>query len=382
MTDLARLSVSLTKHGAHKLATLLKNAPADNLLKHLNGTIKNVQIDNVQAQKNLSAQNGVVPAVWTSVQAMGDEAIDSLVLLAIIFSHKKLIDAMAKSSTGSHVGTILRGGHLKGKEFTNFSHILEQLGFVVAQSSEKVSYDLSKLFAPKFGLLAEAIIGHKLVTAGWLKNNSVADEALALNLHRTLSSTEAGFRVWLKGEKEKPKNSPTNMMVEDEEFFTTASDVSIVSSFTFTPGHRPRPEGSVDVKSPTARITAELLHNKIQNNLYDFLKKRYGKDNVGTEVNTGDGTAIDVVLRHGEEFWFYEIKTALSVKATIRQALPQLLEYAYWPNTNKASRLIIVSHLPAKPITERYLKTLRERFGIPISYQHFCLNSNVLINNL
>lgn len=382
MTSLSNLSVSLTKHGAHKIATLLKKTAAETLLNHLDGSIETVNIDRTQAQKNLSAENGRVPAIWGRVQKLGDSAIDSLVLLAIVFSHNKLIDVMLRSSTGYKVGTITRGVHLTGKEFTNFSHTLDQLGFVTAQSYKEVSYDLSNLFVVQFGPLAEAIIEHKLTTAGWGRSNLVADEAVRLGFHKALSIPESEFRSWLKGPLYTASVTVASLPVEDEEFFASASDAPVVSSFKFTPGHTPRVEGSIDIKAPANKVTAEFLHNKIQNSLYTFLENSHGKGCVGTEVGTGDGTSIDVVLKKGRSFWFYEIKTALSVKASIRQALPQLLEYAYWPDVTKAERLIIVSHLPAKPITESYLKTLRERFGIPIYYQCFCLDSNTLINNL
>jgi hypothetical protein len=378
MTNLSNLSVSLTKHGAHKIATLLKSVPANTLLTKLNGSVKNVYIDHIQAQKNLSAQSGKVPSVWSSVQALGPDAIDALTLFAIIFSHKKLIDAMTQSSTAPCVGTIKRNEHLSGKEFTNFSHTLTQLGFATNHNTHTVSYDLKKLFDPKFGLLAAEILNHKLSTAGWQKKNTVEEEATNLELHLALSIPEQDLRDWLTGTPPKPKKHGAGLPIEDEAFFSSASDAPAVSPFKFTPGHTLRPEGSINIKTPTDKITAELLHNKIQNNLYLHLEKKHGKGNVGTEVSTGDGTSIDVALKNGEEYWFYEIKTAQSVKATIRQALPQLLEYSYWPDTTKAARLIIVSHLPAQPITESYLLTLRTRFNIPIYYQQFCIASNTL----
>jgi hypothetical protein len=378
MTNLSNLSVSLTKHGAHKISTLLKNVPAKALLTNLNGSVKNVYIDHIQAQKNLSAQSGKVPSVWSNVQALGPDAIDALTLFAIIFSHKKLITAMTESSTAPYIGTIKRNDHLSGKEFTNFSHTLTQLGFATNHNTHTVSYDINKLFDPKFGPLAAEILSHKLTTAGWQKKNTVEEEAAILKLHMALSIPEHFLRDWLTGAPPKPKKIDIGLPIEDEYFFSSASDTAAANPFKFIPGHTPKPEGSINIKTPTNKITAELLHNKIQNNLFLHLEEKYGKGSVGTEVSTGDGTSIDVVLKNGEEYWFYEIKTANSVKATIRQAIPQLLEYSYWPDTTKATRLIIVSHLPPQPITESYLSTLRTRFNIPIYYQQFCMASTTL----
>jgi hypothetical protein len=46
---------------------------------------------------------------------------------------------------------------------------------------------------------------------------------------------------------------------------------------------------------------------------------------------------MDVVVRLGIRYWFYEIKTALSARACIREALAQLLEYSYWPEHRRLS---------------------------------------------
>jgi hypothetical protein len=53
-----------------------------------------------------------------------------------------------------------------------------------------------------------------------------------------------------------------------------------------------------------------------------------------------------VVVRHEREFLFYEIKTAHSPRACLRQALGQLLEYSFWPGSQEAARLIVVGETP------------------------------------
>lgn len=59
-------------------------------------------------------------------------------------------------------------------------------------------------------------------------------------------------------------------------------------------------------------------------------------------------------------------------KACIRQAIPQLLEYAYWDCvSDKVDRLIVVGpvHLSTEAMT--YLTFLREEFSIPIYYETY-----------
>ncbi|NQY33703.1 MAG: hypothetical protein HRT37_01785 [Alteromonadaceae bacterium] len=112
----------------------------------------------------------------------------------------------------------------------------------------------------------------------------------------------------------------------------------------------------------------KLKHNDYQYLLHEELVKIHGKENVGTEVSV-NGTSIDLVVKKNEdEYWFYEIKTASTAKACIRQALGQIFEYSYWPGHQKAKKLIIVG----KPIADKteieYVEYLRKTFDIPIEY--------------
>jgi len=372
MTNLRKLTVSLTKHGAHKIATLLKNYDKDEVLNHLSGSVAGVNIELAQAKKTLSANSrGAVPDVWKKAQVRGNETIDALVLVAIIFSPHKLISAM-KGSTGRRpfAGTITRGKGLEGKAYTNFAHIVEELGYSTEHSADHVNYDLHKLFQISgLNKLVIEILTLKLESVGWDKKNSILDELSKHRLQDVFSVTEARFRNWLStgalndvGDfQEQP---------EDSDYFFDADDTPSSLPFVFRPGHNDKKTGIVTVTPSKKESTATLLHNEIQNSLYAELVSQYGKDNVGAENNTGQGTSIDIVVKTGKSHWFYEIKTAPSVKACIRQALPQLLEYAYWHgNDDRADRLIIVSPLPVTKEAEIYLNFLRKKFHLEIYYE-------------
>ena len=96
-------------------------------------------------------------------------------------------------------------------------------------------------------------------------------------------------------------------------------------------------------------------------------------------VNHSSGTTIDgLATRYDDEVTFYEIKTGSSVRSSIRQALPQLLEYAFWPEEQRADKLIIVSQLPITADAKRYLRFLRKQFKLPISYKQFDLKTGAL----
>lgn len=117
-------------------------------------------------------------------------------------------------------------------------------------------------------------------------------------------------------------------------------------------------------------LNINLKHNILQSALCRHLTSEYGADNVGDEQFTAFGTKIDVVVRRSDtEFWYYEIKTALSPRACLREALGQVMEYAYWPGAREAQRLVICGESLLDGDGEAYLRRLKQRFGLPIDYQ-------------
>lgn len=122
----------------------------------------------------------------------------------------------------------------------------------------------------------------------------------------------------------------------------------------------------------------DLVHNQVQEKILDRLIKVYGNGNVLHEVPTGQGTKIDLVARHGDKFIFYELKTANTAKQCIREALPQLLEYSYYPSDERASKLVILALVDLSQEARSYLKKLKTLFSIPIFYQKFCQETGFL----
>ena len=141
-----------------------------------------------------------------------------------------------------------------------------------------------------------------------------------------------------------------------------------VAPFQFRPGFSPRTP-STKVSLAARELEISLRHNVLQEALCHGLEDEYGAENVGDEQASGVGTSIDVVVRHKEKFHFYEIKTALSPRACLRQALGQLLEYAFWPGAQEASRLVVVGESALDQEGTEYLRTLKERFSLPVEYK-------------
>ena len=142
-------------------------------------------------------------------------------------------------------------------------------------------------------------------------------------------------------------------------------------SFRFKPGCAVKPTGTT-ASVATRQLSIDLRHNELQRSLHQSLVDLYGGDNVGTEIETAGGR-IDVVVMRGEEYWFYEIKTAMSARGCIGEALSQLLEYSFWPGAQIAERLIVVGEPALDEESKSYLARLRERFNLPLEYQQLRL---------
>ncbi|MBT9538121.1 MAG: hypothetical protein IVZ94_08315 [Nitrospirae bacterium] len=157
-----------------------------------------------------------------------------------------------------------------------------------------------------------------------------------------------------------------------EDFFVIPTFLPLRSAiFIFRQGHTQK-KGATESSYEAHSSNIDLVHNRIQTRIYQQLAKKFGKDNVGTELNAGYGSLNDVVIKESNgKFIFYEKKTSYSVRLRIRDALAQLLEYAYYPNRNNATKIVVVSPDAVTKEAQSYLEHLRHRFGIPVYYQRY-----------
>lgn len=116
-------------------------------------------------------------------------------------------------------------------------------------------------------------------------------------------------------------------------------------------------------------INIKLRHSLIQKKLYDNLVLIYGEDNVAVEQYYGLNR-IDVVVKEKEAFYFYEIKTANTARDCIREAIGQLMDYAFFPNIENAKKLFIVGEAPCNADCKKYIDFLKEKFNLPIDYMY------------
>jgi hypothetical protein len=135
-----------------------------------------------------------------------------------------------------------------------------------------------------------------------------------------------------------------------------------------------QPGRSIKKSSTTATLVQQKLdinlrHNEIQQTLSQKLIDHWGEENIREEYPVSTGSKVDIAVRGEDGLWFFEIKTAVSTRLCIRQALGQLLEYAYWPGSPVVKKLVIVGESPLDDEGNEYLETLQHKFGLPIEYE-------------
>ena len=126
-------------------------------------------------------------------------------------------------------------------------------------------------------------------------------------------------------------------------------------------------------------VESRNIHNQLSNALRSYLAQRY-PNSVSREHRSGMGnTRIDMVAKIQGQIIFYEIKSYNNIKACIRDAIGQLMEYSYWPNQNNASKLIVISQkLKGIEEAKAYMENVRALTGLPIYYQYFDLELSTL----
>src|SRR5216683_3412248 len=77
----------------------------------------------------------------------------------------------------------------------------------------------------------------------------------------------------------------------------------------------------------------------------------------------------NAAVNRKRNYWFYEIKIAESARACIREALGQLLEYAFWRAGHAVTPLIIVGEHGLDADARAYLHRLRKKTKLPLQYE-------------
>lgn len=113
-------------------------------------------------------------------------------------------------------------------------------------------------------------------------------------------------------------------------------------------------------------VTCTPEHARMQKKLMEALRAEYPKGKVRRERNY-----VDVSVHTPTELLLFEIKSDLDPRTVIRQALGQLLEYAYHPRNEHAlpPQLVIVGRKPLSPQDADYIEILRKDYNLPLTYR-------------
>ena len=366
MVDLTRLNVSLTKYGAHKIFQIMLNHDPKDVQSHTDDDVLDIHIDPAQVRKNMSiSQSGVVPEYWTKAKAAGEEVLKALVVCAIIHSHHQLIEALSQSKPRLGAGIVIRGRAVDEKVYTNIASVFDKLGYATQHEMQYFEYDLSSVLSlSAFPSLFSEMLKDKLYTAGLEGNEDFLDIATGLGLNDVFGLTKTEYRSWLRTGTLEVDSEENDPVVDSDP--PDSSD-----TLDFVPGHVTRQTSDLTIDGGRTEYRVSQVHNKIQNSLHQHLSQLFGDEAVGTEQSIGTANRVDAVLKTNTDTVFYEIKTSKSARTAIRQAIPQLLEYAYFPENFRASKLVIVA--PAKLDVEAaaYMRFLREKLSLPVWYQFF-----------
>lgn len=152
---------------------------------------------------------------------------------------------------------------------------------------------------------------------------------------------------------------------------------------TFVGGRRSVPAAGAVTSyvSEPREVQMRHLHREISDGLTAFLTGKYGGDNVDQESTIGS-RRINVALKERRGYVFYEIKTYPSLRTSVREALGQLLEYAHYPESDNAFKLIVVTQSThsdqSKKEAQRYIARLRKLYHLPIYLCYFDKKSKTL----
>ena len=115
-------------------------------------------------------------------------------------------------------------------------------------------------------------------------------------------------------------------------------------------------------------VSITNLHDEIKEKLYLQLSKEYGSENVGTEISIGK-KKIDLVVKNSDSYNIYEIKTDPDVRICIREAIGQIIDYAYFECNDNINKMTIVGPTKINQEAYEYLENIRIKHNLPIYYE-------------
>ncbi len=123
------------------------------------------------------------------------------------------------------------------------------------------------------------------------------------------------------------------------------------------------------LRKGNAPYIVDQKHKQIQKKFSEYLKKKYGKENVFVEKDF-----IDIILKLKNKMILYEIKPYYWPEHCIKAGLGQLLTYSYFQKQKFKFELKIVG--PNLPDEEeiKIIKFIKSKLKYPFEYESFYIN--------
>lgn len=300
------------------------------------------------------------------------------------YGHEEWLFDVSKLVNGFHYAFIQaidqHRATYEGKKF--------DISFYSINSTKKERWWLGEIHNVQVVSASESkSVYNKYKKAGWLKEMYAQLEAVGADVNEFKKIEPEGFccikfRPHDMKLLEEPKSFSANDPAVKSDYYNLKNKISNpigieAGEFLFTPGS-PDKKGKTTATYSSHTKNIDLVHNQIQEHIYRHLCKAHGAKNVSCEQDTGYGTKIDIAVQLASGYSFYELKTSNTSKQCIREALSQLLEYSYYPNNARASKLIIVGPTTLSTESKSYLENLRKIFSLPLYYQKYDLETNNL----
>jgi hypothetical protein len=117
----------------------------------------------------------------------------------------------------------------------------------------------------------------------------------------------------------------------------------------------------------------ERIENEMQREIGEVLRSQFGKAAVTREKDFAD------IRVTGKRELLIEVKADTVARRAIRDALGQLLFYAYRDGKPRvAPELVVIGRGALQPEDERFLATLRRQFGLDVTYRRYLRGSRKL----
>lgn len=208
----------MTKNGAQKIAVVVELHPSSEMLDHVAGSHPGVNLVASQVANILCADpaTGVVPGLWDEIRLYDRATIRAFTMVAIVFSHHRLIDLFASAGRGTPRGTINRTDFATEKEYTNLAFALADADAApYVRGAGEVHYDLTPVLErlEDVGHLVARLFKAKLRRCGWRDPEEfvagadlpLPEECRQYRFHHVLGMQYRDFAKWLESRPKKPK---------------------------------------------------------------------------------------------------------------------------------------------------------------------------------